>query len=401
MNVTENYMLQQMQNMASAMSAVPQTGNKTQENGSFQDMMDQVGSKNSASETASASKDSKDSKNVGDTKDVKETVKEKDDLEEKAPVQGEEKEELKPEQLTANPNAVNSLELFRPDVVQAADEAVIEVPVDAIAEESVQGPDLALDGQLSQMETGVQADVDTGVSMERQPESFQETMQELPKENETEAVETVEAPETAPERVESSVKPQRNAEDAPEVEVEVEVEVESDDEPKAEVVEIERPVFHDVRSAPVKVGETYETLDTQKPDMEQNLADTIQAAAQSVVQRVEIHLAPQNLGSLTIEMVKDVNGALQVVLHASNSKAMGVLNQHLDGLQAALRNYNQEEVRVQVQHNDESQEQHFKQADPDGRGNQQRQQEKEHHEEHTGDAFMQKLRLGLFGTDEI
>ncbi len=392
MNVTENYMLQQMQNMAAAMSGVPQAGNKTQENGSFQDMMDQVGSKNSASETASV-KDSKDGK---DTKDVKETVKEKDEPVEKTPVQADEKEELKPEQLVANPNAVSILDLFRPEVVQPVEEAVIEVPVDAIAEESVQGPDLALDGQMPEMETGVEANVDAGVSMERQPESFQETMQELPKEEQpAKAPETVEAPTDAPERVESTVKPQQR-EDAPEVEVEVE----TDDEPKAEAVETERPVFHDVRTAPVKVGETYETVDTQKPDMEQQLADTIQAAAQNSQQRVEIHLAPQNLGSLTIEMVKDVNGALQVVLHASSSKAMGVLNQHLDGLQAALRNYNQEEVRVQVQHSGESQEQHFKQADPDGRGNQQRQQEKEHHEEHTGDDFMQKLRLGLFGVDE-
>ena len=393
MNGTENYMLQQMQNMAAAMSGVPQTGNKTQEGGSFQDMMDQVGSRNSSSETAPG----KDSKDVKDTKDVKETVKEKDEPVEKAPVQGDEKEELKPEQLVANPNAVSILDWFRPEVVQPVEEAVIEVPVDAIAEESVQGPDLALDGQTPEMETGVEANVDAGVSMERQPENFQETMRELPKENEAETVETaVEAPEEAPERVESTVKPQQR-EDAPEVEVEVE----ADDEPKAEAVEIERPVFHDVKSAPVKVGETYETVDTQKPDMEQQLADTIQAAVQNSVQRVEIHLAPQNLGSLTIEMIKDVNGALQVVLHASNSKAMGVLNQHLDGLQAALRNYNQEEVRVQVQHSDESQQQNFKQADPDGRGNQQRQQEREHREEHAGDAFMQKLRLGLFGTDGI
>jgi flagellar hook-length control protein FliK len=116
---------------------------------------------------------------------------------------------------------------------------------------------------------------------------------------------------------------------------------------------------------------------------------------------VEIRLAPQNLGSLTIEMAKDANGALQVVLHASNAKAAGVLNQHLDGLQAALRGYSQEEVRIEVQRSDESQQQNFRQADPDGRGNQQRQQQERREEEHTGDAFMQKLRLGLFGADAL
>ena len=101
-------------------------------------------------------------------------------------------------------------------------------------------------------------------------------------------------------------------------------------------------------------------------------------------------------------MTKDAGGALQVVLHASNARAAGVLNQHMDGLQMALRSYSQEEVRIEVQRNDESQGQHFRQADPDGRGNQQRQQQEERHEEkHSGEDFMQKLRLGLFGTDEI
>ena len=127
----------------------------------------------------------------------------------------------------------------------------------------------------------------------------------------------------------------------------------------------------------------------------------IQTAAQNGQQRVEIHLAPQNLGSLVIEMTKDANGALQVVLHASSAKAAGVLNQHMDGLQAALRSYSQEEVRIEVQHSEESQQQHFKQADPDGRGQQNRQQQEHREEKHSGDAFIQKLRLGLFDTDEI
>ena len=97
-------------------------------------------------------------------------------------------------------------------------------------------------------------------------------------------------------------------------------------------------------------------------------------------------------------MTKDANGALQVVLHASNAKAAGVLNQHMDGLQMALRGYSQEEVRVEVQRNDESQQQNFRhQADPDGRGQRQNQQQERREEKHSGEAFIQKLRLGLFG----
>ena len=137
--------------------------------------------------------------------------------------------------------------------------------------------------------------------------------------------------------------------------------------------------------------------------MENQLADVIRGAAQTGTERIQIHLAPQNLGSLVIEMTKDANGALQVVLHTSNAKAAGVLNQHLDGLHNALQSYGQEEVRVEVQRGQESQEQHFKQADPDGRGQHQQRQQQERHEEDSvnGQEFLQKLRLGLFGTDEL
>ncbi len=165
MNVTENYLLQQMQTLAASMSNVPQTGgknNKTAEGSTFQDMMNQAGK---TSDTAAK-----------DT-ETKEPVKEKDETEagglEKEPVKAE--EELKPEQLTANPNAVNILDLFRPDMVQPAEEPVIEMPVEAIPETGVEGPELGLDGQLPEMETGVEANVESGVSMEQQPEDRKST----------------------------------------------------------------------------------------------------------------------------------------------------------------------------------------------------------------------------------
>ena len=43
MTVTENYMLQQMQQMAASMTALPQTGSKDKSEGSsFQDLMDKT-----------------------------------------------------------------------------------------------------------------------------------------------------------------------------------------------------------------------------------------------------------------------------------------------------------------------------------------------------------------------
>lgn len=396
MNVTENYLLKQMQTLAANLSAAPQTGSgkdKADEAGSFQDLMNQIGKAKDA--VGEGPKDAG-TKDTGPLKEKVEEVKNET-------VAGEdgEGEELKPEQLAANPNAVNLLDLFRPDVVQPAEEPVIEVPVDAIAEESVEAPDLALDGKMPEMETGVEthveAGVDTSVPMEQQPESFQETMREIPQEQQqqqqpAEAAGTEKAPEAAPDRVENTDKPR---EELPEVQTE------AGEEPKAEGAGTQQPVFHETQSVPVKVGESYETVDTEKPGLEAKLAGAIQTAVQNGAQKVEIHLAPQNLGSLTIEMTKDANGALQVVLHTSNAKAAGVLNQHMDGLQAALRGYSQEEVRIEVQRGGESQQQHFRHADPDGRGNQQRQQQEERREEkHSGDAFAQKLRLGLVSMDE-
>lgn len=395
MNVTENYLLKQMQTLAANMSAVPQSGSgkdKANEAGSFQDLMNQIGK---AKDAAGEGPKDAGTKEADPLKEKVEEVKS-----EAVNVEDGEQEELKPEQLAANPNAVNLLDLFRPDVVQPAEEPVIEAPVDAIAEESVGAPDLALDGQMPEMETSVEANVDTSVPMEQQPESFQETMGEIPQEPQQQPAETAaetagtveEAPETAPGRLENTDKPR---EELPEVQAE------TGDEPKAEAAGTQQPVFHEPESAPVKVGETYETVDTEKPGMEAKLAGAIQTAVQNGAQKVEIHLAPQNLGSLTIEMTKDASGALQVVLHTSNAKAAGVLNQHMDGLQAALRGYSQEEVRIEVQRGGESQQQHFRHADPDGRGNQQRQQQEERREEkHSGDAFAQKLRLGLVSMDE-
>ena len=404
MNVTENYLLKQMQNLAAAMSGVPQMGSKdkTSETGSFQEMLDQAGKTGG-----------KEKPGVKETEETesKQPLEEKEAQPGEAPEETEEPEELKPEQLTANPNAVVLLDLFRPDMVQAAgEETVVEVPVEAIGQEAVEAPDLALDGQMAEMETGVEADVSGQAPMEQQPQSFRSAMEEtVPQERQEQPVETApqpaaEAPEAAPQQVQSAEKPR--TEDAPKLEAEVQTEAvsEEDGEPKAESAQSQQPVFREMDSTPVKVGETYEpreTVDTQEPGMEQKLANTIRMAAQTGQERIQIHLAPQNLGSLTIEMTKDASGALQVVLHTSSAKAAGVLNQHMDGLQAALRGYSQEEVRIEVQRNEESQQQHFRQADPDGRGSQQHQQQGGRREEkHTGEAFMQKLRLGLFGADE-
>ena len=389
MTNVENALLRQMQKMAACLGAMQGAVNKDKGNQaavSFQEMMQQSGGKVSSKQPA---------KDAPAEKPVKG---EEENLEEgRLPVEKQE-EELKPENLAGNPNAV-VMELFRPEIVEGAGEQAAEPILAAIPEETVQETAMDLEGQSPELETGVDAGVGAEVSMEQQPRDFGQAMEEAPVQQETAQpvqVRQEDAPEQAVEEVD---KP----DDLPDT-VEVKVEnLEEGEETSGESAAAGQAVFHETESVPVKVGERYETVDTQKPEMENQLADVISGAVQTGTERIQIHLAPQNLGSLVIEMTKDANGALQVVLHTSNAKAAGVLNQHLDGLHNALQSYGQEEVRVEVQRGQESQEQHFKQADPDGRGQHQQRQQQERHEEDSvnGQEFLQKLRLGLFGTDEL
>ena len=161
-----------------------------------------------------------------------------------------------------------------------------------------------------------------------------------------------------------------------------------------------QPLFKDVKAAPVKVGENFQ-LDTQQADMDDQLAETIRSAAQQGLKQVEIKLSPENLGSLTIKLTQSADGALQVVLHTSTTKAAALLTQHLDRLDMALQNYGQTQVHVEVQRNEDSQQaqQQFQQADPDGHNRQQQQQQQRQENDHSGD-FLQRLRLGLVDLED-
>ena len=389
MTVTENYMLQQMQQMASAMVSLPQTGSKDKADGSsFQEMMEQT--QKDVQKPAAKDESGKPVEDKGGQSDQEaETV----------PVQKGEKEELRPQDMTANPNAVTVMDLFRPEITEtAAEETAIPAPVEALPEETVEETAMHLDGQAPTLDTSVESSVDTETPMGEHQESFKEALQEPLQDSGESTVQTVERQETESQGTEKAVS--RDA--APQAEASGTQD--ENEEIKGEAMQPEQPLFRETQATPVKVGERYEPVDTQKPDMDAKLADTIQQAAQAGAERVEIKLTPVNLGALTIEMTKDANGALQVVLHAANSRAAGLLSQHLDGLHAALQSYGAgQEVHVEVQRGQESQQQHFQQADPDGHGQQQhRQQEERRQEDHTGgEDFLQKLRLGLFGTEEL
>lgn len=388
MNIMDTLLLQQMQQMAAGMTALPQTGSKDKSGASsFQDLMDQINR-----DTSAASKETKDSKDASG-KPVKDQEKTEETLEEGAPVQTEEQEELRPQDMVANPNVVNFVEFFQPEAALAVEESVITVPVEAIPEESVEGAGMELDGQLPMLDTAVETSVEMETPMEQNTGSFQEAMaEEMPQEQ---AAPVENAAEAAPvQETEQAEKPRQ------EVEVEAAAAQEEGDEPKGEAAEAPEAVFHDAKAAPVKVGERCETVDTQAPNMDEQVAAAVRQAVQAGSQRIEIRLTPENLGELVIEMTRDAGGALQVVLHASTSRAAGLLTEHLTGLDAALQAQSAQAVHVEVQRGQESQQQNLhQQTDPNGHHQQHRQQERRQ-EQTGGEDFLQKLRLGLFGEPE-
>ena len=389
MNVAENYMLRQMQQMAANMSGVPKTGgsgSKKDQTDSFQDMLDQTGKDTAVND--------KENTSVQDTKG---------DAAEK-PAGKPEKEPGKAQEFHGDPNAMASvMDLFRPEIVDVseAETTAAAAPVETVVQESA-AVETAVEETVPEIKMAVTQVAEEKAPVQEAPQETQAATEELP---ETEKAQPVaEAPkaesvEAAPEKSEAveEVKPEA-------VEVR-EAGTEEAEKPQEDAAEIAQPVFQKVDTAPMKVGESYKTVDTEEPHMEEKLADTVREAVQAGAERVEIQLSPANLGRITIEMTRSVEGMLEVVIHAATTKAAGLLSQHLDGLHAALQNYSQETVQVEVQRSQESQEQHlFQHADPDGRGNQQRREEQhqqQQEEEHSSGDFLQKLRLGLVSLETI
>ena len=295
------------------------------------------------------------------------------------------------------------MDLFRPEIVDVseAETTAAAAPVETVVQESA-AVETAVEETVPEIKMAVTQVAEEKAPVQEAPQETQAATEELP---ETEKAQPVaEAPkaesvEAAPEKSEAvkEVKPEA-------VEVR-EAGTEEAEKPQEDAAEIAQPVFQKVDTAPMKVGESYKTVDTQEPHMEEKLADTVREAVQAGAERVEIQLSPANLGRITIEMTRSVEGMLEVVIHAATTKAAGLLSQHLDGLHAALQNYSQETVQVEVQRSQESQEQHlFQHADPDGRGNQQRREEQhqqQQEEEHSSGDFLQKLRLGLVSLETI
>lgn len=160
----------------------------------------------------------------------------------------------------------------------------------------------------------------------------------------------------------------------------------------------EAPVFQDVREIPVKVGEAPAAAETREIPVEDQITPKLTEALRAGDTRVEIQLAPENLGKVTVEVTLHEDGALHVVLHAENSQTRGLLERSADNLMAMLSREARQEVQVEVPRQQESQQQNFYDGQQ-GHEHQSRQQQQHRQERQGGEDFLHQLRLGLIPGD--
>ena len=163
-------------------------------------------------------------------------------------------------------------------------------------------------------------------------------------------------------------------------------------------------LFHDVKAAPVKVGETYDVEQADKADVAQQIDAGLAQALEKGESMVRIQLTPENLGSVTVEITRSAEGLIRVALNAHSGETRSLLERHAGELQGLLSSRTQQDVEVNIQHNQESQ-QNQNQHPYDGHnghgqsGQEERRQSRREQPEH-GQDFMQQLRLGLIPADE-
>ena len=177
------------------------------------------------------------------------------------------------------------------------------------------------------------------------------------------------------------------------------VEVDQPDDQPVVVTQQEQPLFRDLETVPVKVGDATSTVDVDAPDMEKQLADTIQANLSKVGDKVQIQLQPENLGHITIELVQH-GGKIGLAIVADNAKTTSLLAQHAGNLGALLEDRTGQTVHVQVQQQEPEQQQY----DGHNQQNRQQQEQQQSHSQQSKaeqDSFLGQLRLGLYQLDVV
>lgn len=154
-----------------------------------------------------------------------------------------------------------------------------------------------------------------------------------------------------------------------------------------------KPLFGTVEHIPMKVGDS-SILDTQSSDFPQQLSKQLAQAALQGEQTLSLRLAPQPLGTVTVEMTRTHDGSLQILLKASTTAATNLLSDRAAELSGLLRSSTQSPVYVDVQNADPSQ---FHQQDQQGNSRQHSQQQHQQPSQNQQQSqdFLEQLRLGL------
>lgn len=158
----------------------------------------------------------------------------------------------------------------------------------------------------------------------------------------------------------------------------------------------EQPLFREVESTPVKVGDAA-PLDTTAEDFDAQAAKTIAQALEKGSQKVELKLSPANLGNVTVELTRTAEGVIHVVLTAEREQAMKLLTDHAGQLGNLLQNNTGADVRVEAPQNQQG-----RQAWQEGQGqhHQGQGQQQQSHSQQEQEDFLQQLRLGLIQMEE-
>lgn len=156
-------------------------------------------------------------------------------------------------------------------------------------------------------------------------------------------------------------------------------------------------VFREVETAPVKVSET--TAEPEAPkSLENQVKQGLSKALAKGETRAEIQLTPEHLGKITIEVTRQENGAMHIVLHAESSQTKTLLERDLPHMQQLLMRDTQQDIQMEVRSQQETQQKEF--YDGHRQQEQQHQQQEQHRQQERDGDFLNQLRLGLIDLDD-
>ena len=163
---------------------------------------------------------------------------------------------------------------------------------------------------------------------------------------------------------------------------------------------MQTPLFREVESTPVRVGEAVVDMTAPPGEVEQSLSSALKGAVEQGAQHVEIRLNPADLGTVVAEFTSSPEGVLHVVLHAENEHTARLLSDHASALSLLLQDGGRAEVRVEVAQ-PQSEQNAWQQPDQDGgQRQQQQQQQRRNTPPQESESFLHQLRLGLVQQEE-